>query len=402
MQSIDAEDAPARLATDVVGVRVHDGWLRAHFASGAHADFHLRWLRHNADEDRHPVTRERTLCSSELGAEVVADAIEVRGGDLFVRWSADRASSRYAGAWLAAHAYATNRDDVPPPPTALDAVTVHAAAHDAWGSAVHAALDRVRTHGIAIVRGRLAGAGGPVRPEDETEAIVLAFLAHGLRTTATHFGRIEDLRPDNTTNPNSDQLGYTNAGIELHTDQPFLDEPPRFQMLQCIRPAARGGESFFVDALAAARFFGSMDAAGLEVLQATNVRFHRAQRAFEKVLDAPILGPVDAAGASLFRARFSYFTLAPHRIPFARMEAFYRAHDAFTRLVRDARHQRRVMLGEGEIVLYDNHRTLHARTAFEGPRWLRGVYFDEAHGGPPAPIPPAGESLERDGGVAVS
>jgi hypothetical protein len=381
--SIDTDDDATGPATDVVGVRLHDGWLRAHFASGAHADFHLRWLRHNADEDRHPVTRERTLCSSELAPEVVADAIEVRDGDLFVRWSADRASSRYTGAWLLAHAYAADREEVPPPPSALDAVTVHAAAHDAWRSAVHAALDRVRSHGIAIVRGRLARPGDAVLPEDETEDIVLAFLAHGLRTTATHFGRIEDLRPDNTTNPNSDQLGYTNAGIELHTDQPFLEEPPRYQVLQCIRPAARGGESFFVDALASARFFGSVDAAGLEVLQTTKVRFHRTQRAFEKVLDAPILGRVDAASASLFRARFSYFTLAPHRIPFARMEAFYRAHDAFTRLVRDARHQRRVILGEGEFVLYDNHRTLHARTAFEGPRWLRGVYFDEARGGPP-------------------
>ena len=402
MQSIDPDDTAADLPTHVVGARLHDGWLRAHFASGAHADFHLRWLRHNADEDRHPVTRERTLCSSELPAEVVPDAVEVRGGDLLVRWSADRAWSRYSGAWLAAHAYAANRDEVPPPPTALDAVTVHAEAHDAWGTAVHAVLDRVRTPGIAIVRGRLARARDPVRPEDETEAILDAFLARGLRTTATHFGRIEDLRPDNTTNPNSDQLGYTSAGIELHTDQPFVDEPPRYQMLQCVRRAARGGESFFVDALAAARFFGSIDAAGLEVLQNTPVRFHRAQRAFEKVLDAPILGPVDGTGASAFRARFSYFTLAPHRVPFARMDAFYRAHDAFTRLVRDARHQRRVMLAEGEIVLYDNHRTLHGRTAFEGPRWLRGVYFDEARGGPPSRFPPAGESLERDGGVAVS
>ena len=31
----------------------------------------------------------------------------------------------------------------------------------------------------------------------------------------THFGRIEDLRTDNTTNQNTDQLGYTDAAINL-------------------------------------------------------------------------------------------------------------------------------------------------------------------------------------------
>ena len=42
----------------------------------------------------------------------------------------------------------------------------------------------------------------------------------------THFGRIEDLRTDNTTNQNTDQLGYTDAAINLHTDQPYIADPP--------------------------------------------------------------------------------------------------------------------------------------------------------------------------------
>ena len=45
----------------------------------------------------------------------------------------------------------------------------------------------------------------------------------------THFGRYEDLRTDNTTNANTDQLGYTNAAVDLHSDQTFLAAPPRFQ-----------------------------------------------------------------------------------------------------------------------------------------------------------------------------
>ena len=45
---------------------LHDRWLRVHFDGRGHADFHYRWLRHNCDQDLHPTTRERMLCSSEL------------------------------------------------------------------------------------------------------------------------------------------------------------------------------------------------------------------------------------------------------------------------------------------------------------------------------------------------
>jgi len=47
-------------------------------------------------------------------------------------------------------------------------------------------------------------------------------------------------------------LGYTNAAIDLHTDQPFVENPPPLQMLQCIRPADVGGASMIADGRLAA------------------------------------------------------------------------------------------------------------------------------------------------------
>ena len=188
----------------------------------------------------------------------------------------------------------------------------------------------------------------------------------------THFGRIEDLRTDNSTNKNTDQLGYTDAAIDLHTDQPFLDDPPRLQVLQSIRPAEIGGDNYLVDAFAAARYLESLERRDADILRSVPVRFDRRQREFQSVVEAPILseratGPI---------VRYSYFTMAPHRLPFAEMEAFYRAYDRFARIVRDPRHQYRFGLRAGDFLVYDNHRMLHARTAFEGARWVRGVYFD--------------------------
>lgn len=71
--------------------------------------------------------------------------------------------------------------------------------------------------------------------------------------------------------------------------------------------------------------------------------------------------------------RYSYFTLAPYRLPFEDMDAWYRAVDRFARLVRDPRHQIQLSLRAGEWLLYDNHRMLHRPHRLRGPRWVRGI-----------------------------
>jgi gamma-butyrobetaine dioxygenase/trimethyllysine dioxygenase len=336
------------------------GWLRLHSARG-HADFHLRWLRHNCDLDRHPQTGERTVDSSELPDALHAEA-EVEGDTLRVTWAHDGRTSRYPLGWLEEHAYARDRKEAPPP---NDLARIEIAGQGlSLDERVRRALANLDAHGAAIVR---AGRGD-APAEETTEGIVDAFAAAGLSVIPTHFGRIEDLRTDNTTNQNTDQLGYTNAAVDLHTDQPFLAVPPRLQLLQSIRAADVGGENYVVDAFAAARYLASFDAEAAELLRTTPVRFHRKQRSFEKLHVSPIL--------EAERVRYSYFTMAPHHLPFERMEAWYRAYDRFARVVRDPRHQLRFALSPGDFLLYDNHRMLHARTAFSGPRWVRGIYFD--------------------------
>jgi alpha-ketoglutarate-dependent taurine dioxygenase len=126
------------------------------------------------------------------------------------------------------------------------------------------------------------------------------------------------------------------------------------------------------DALAAFRHLEASDAHAAELLTSVPVRFHRKQQCFEREIVAPMI----TRDGDRFQVRCSYFTLAPHVLPFARMLDFYRAHDSFIRLVRDPRHHRRVRLEPGDWLLHDNHRTLHARTRFTGARWVRGIYFD--------------------------
>ncbi len=349
----------------------HEGFLRVHFGPGpgpSCADFHWRWLRHWCDCCRHPATGERTLDAATLPAEIppAEASLSPDGARLTLVFGPelDRHRVAYDLAWLREHAYAPEREDVPAPGNDLAPYAVDPSRYPDPEKLVRAAVDRVRERGAAVMRG----------VGTDTEAIIGGFAAAGLRVIETHFGRIEDLRTDNTTNQNTDQLGYTDAPVDLHTDQPFLEVPPRFQMLHCMQPAEEGGDSVVADAKQAALHLRSVDAPAFELLASVPVTFHRRQKAFEKRLATPLL---EVRGGDVLRVRASYFTLAPHRMPFEVMEPWYRAYARFSAVVRDPRHQLRFKLDAGDALLYDNYRMLHARTGFRGARWVRGVYFDQ-------------------------
>ena len=289
-------------------------------------------------------------------------------GDVVVRWQSEpveRPPSRYSIAWLAEHAYALDREDPMPVPVTI---ARYVAERSAGRALPHDFRERLARDGAIVVPGSPESA----RPE-HTERLIDEIGTTGLSVIGTHFGRIEDLRTDNTTNQNTDQLGYTDAGVDLHTDQPFLAHPPRFQLLHAIEPAPRGGESLLADATLAAHWLEASDAEAFEVLTTTAVHFHRKQKAFESLHVGPVL---DRKSDGTYHVRSSYFTMAPHRLPFARMEAFYRAYRTFFRHLAEPRHHVRFGLRAGDILFYDNHRMLHGRTPFEGARWVRGVYFD--------------------------
>lgn len=327
----------------------------ARFAS---ADFHYFWLRHQCPCCCHATTRERMLCPSrvDLAATPERATLEDGGAVLDLHWP-DGHRSRFDVAWLAAHAYAPDR-----------AGGARAASVDDYRVApgpdlARRCYERLAERGAAIVEGY----------GDDTETLIAGFEAIGLEVVPTHFGRIEDLRTDNTTNANTDQLGYTNAPVDLHTDQPFLERPPRYQLLQCMRPADEGGASAIADAFAAAETLRATVREDFDVLTSTPITFDRRQKQFSRQLVSPIL---ELANGELFRVRASYFTLAPLSLDFDRMESWYRAYARFVRLLEDERHRVALRLTAGDFLIYDNFRMLHARESFVGARWMRGIYFD--------------------------
>jgi gamma-butyrobetaine dioxygenase len=71
-------------------------------------------------------------------------------------------------------------------------------------------------------------------------------------------------------------------------------------------------------------------------------------------------------------------SIAPLGVSAAEAGTFYGAYRHFAALMREPRFQLRTRLGEGTLVVFDNQRILHGRTAFSSarhPRHLRGCYL---------------------------
>ena len=186
----------------------------------------------------------------------------------------------------------------------------------------------------------------------------------------SHFGRYEDIQPKefNTTNSlMNDQLGYTYDEIDLHTDQPFLENPPPLQALHCITKASTGGENYITDGKLAWEILKNHNNKYAYLLSSVKITFDRNQKNFKKKLDASI---IESDKGEFISVRSSYFTLAPFNVP--NNNEYYKAYNNYHYILDMLKVK--VELEEGDVLLYDNHRMLHARGAFTGKRLMKGTY----------------------------
>ena len=77
--------------------------------------------------------------------------------------------------------------------------------------------------------------------------------------------------------------------------------------------------------------------------------------------------------------RFSNAKLQPFDVPEDQVISLYQAYFQFAELLRDPAHIIRLRLEPGDLLVFDNSRVLHGRTAYDpqsGARHLQGCYVD--------------------------
>ena len=227
-----------------------------------------------------------------------------------------------------------------------------------WVDTTAAAVVR---HGIALVT------DVPTQPGTVLGAArALGFVRE------TNYGDLFDV----IARPDPANLADTAAGLPLHTDNPYRDPCPTVQLLHCLETAGDGGASRFSDGLAGAEHLRATAPELFDRLASTVVsfRYHgdgSDLRARRPLIDVGPDGDIRAVAVN-------HRSMEAPDLGAAEADAFYEAYRAFVDLLASPEAVVEVTLGPGDLVVFDNRRVLHGRTAFEvtGPRHLQGCYID--------------------------
>ena len=177
--------------------------------------------------------------------------------------------------------------------------------------------------------------------------------------------------------PDSNDLAYRPVALGPHTDNPYRTPVPGIQILQCLQNETSGGLSTLVDSLAVAEQVQQEDPEGFALLSRIPVRFEYRDASTHLVSVKPMI-EVDGEG----HMTGVHYSPRLDDIPLMSQDDTVRYHAARKRLgllLEDPQYELRFRLNAGEMMVFDNNRVLHGRTAFnpaEGHRQLQGCYVD--------------------------
>jgi alpha-ketoglutarate-dependent taurine dioxygenase len=167
----------------------------------------------------------------------------------------------------------------------------------------------------------------------------------------------------------------SDRALPVHTGDPYRDPVPGFQLLHCLSASGEGGESIFVDGMAVAERLRAHDIDAFNLLCQTPILFRFQDAEVDLVAERAML-ELDTQGQ--FRAiYYNDRSIAPLPLKGPRLKKFYAAYGQLARLLNEAARSVVCRLQPGDLVLFDNTRVLHGRTAFiGGDRRLQGCYVD--------------------------
>lgn len=240
------------------------------------------------------------------------------------------------------------------------------------------ALKFLHKYGILLIRGI---------PDDE----------HAVEKLTSRIGRIRDTFYGRTWDVksvfNARNVAYTPQHLGLHMDLLYMQNPPGFQFLHCLKNTSPGGTSLFSDALWAAQ---SLPENILQTLATQDIAFEYRNDGQHYYYERPVLElghhrsfvhdyttGQDISRPEILNINWSPPFQAPlpyqSKLQGKPLPKVLQALRYFAKRVEDPRNLYKYRLNEGECVVFNNRRVLHGRTAFDanqGERWLKGTYVD--------------------------
>lgn len=347
---------------DLLGIEWSDGTL---------SEFASLWLRDNLREDRDPHSGQRLIDIADLPEDPKIRSAAAHNGRVNVEWQGESRPASFEVEWL--HAFASSRSGRRPqftPKRWLEAARLDAARDFAWATFSEARDNRSQR---ARWLGRLLQDGiAFLSHVPSNDAGILEAAALVGRVSETNYGLVYDVR----SVPQPENLAYSDLGLGLHTDNPYREPVPGFQVLHALIASPDGGESLFGDGFAIAEELRTAHPDAFEVLTRTAVPFLYRSKDAELYAERPLIQL--SCGGEVSAVHYNSRSIAPLRFAARDAAPFYCAYRRFAALLRDSRFHLQLRLHDGDLVAFDNQRTLHGRTAFSSarhPRHLRGCYL---------------------------
>jgi gamma-butyrobetaine dioxygenase len=342
--------------------------LSIEWANGRTSEFSSHWLRDNCPSDRDRSNGQRLVDIADLPTDPRIQAALLQPDSVVVRWETEPGTTSFDLAWLARHAPGepgfrgpelTGRLWLGGAPLDFGWSTFEQMRADPEARLLW--LTRLLQDGIAFLR---------EVPREDSGVLGAASLVG--QVAETNYGLVFDVR----SVPQPENLAYSDLGLGLHTDNPYREPVPGFQLLHVKVASDEGGESLFADGFAIAEHLRATEPECFKLLTQTAVPFLYRSKDAELYAERPFIQL--AVDGSVVAVHYNNRSIAPMRLPAGETEPFYASYRAFARLLREPRFQLQLHLSDGELVAFDNRRVLHGRTAFRSaryPRHLRGCYL---------------------------
>ena len=190
----------------------------------------------------------------------------------------------------------------------------------------------------------------------------------------TNFGEYFNVK----SKPNPNDLAYTGLHLTPHTDNPYRNPlPPCIQILHCIENEVSGGYSTLVDGYTVSEILKKEKPEYYDILSTVKVRFRFIDKdvVLESWSELIHLDQNKNFKSVRFSTRLDYVPILEKK----ELELYYEARKYLSDLYNSDKFRIEFKLMPGDLMMMDNHRLLHGRTAFnpnEGRRFLQGCYLD--------------------------
>ncbi|KAK0720019.1 hypothetical protein B0H67DRAFT_173626 [Lasiosphaeris hirsuta] len=199
----------------------------------------------------------------------------------------------------------------------------------------------------------------------------------------THYGGFYDFIPDLA----SADTAYTNLALAPHTDTTYFSDPAGLQAFHLLShvpapkigggetgadvEAASGGESILVDGFKASNILQREDYGSWLTLRSMAVRWHASGNEGIAVTPGQMRPVILVRGKKLIQIRWNNDDRGV--VPLG--NTWYKAARKWDQILKRENMQFKFQLKPGTVLIFNNWRVLHGRTAFTGTRRICGAYI---------------------------